>query len=164
MHSRIMKVTRNVLISVGILLVLFVGGGVAYTWFMGQYNNTTPVVTPQIDHDTPSIKHASPAPNAKVGASVQTITSPIMPGSNASIIIKTNPGATCTITVVYDNTPSKDSGLNTKVADDFGVINWTWTVEDSVPFGKWPVTVTCSAGKQSAVVIGDLIVAKSLAD
>jgi hypothetical protein len=44
------------------------------------------------------------------------------------------------------------------VADDFGIVSWTWTVEESVPLGEWPVDVTCAFNDQSAMVRGKLVV------
>lgn len=158
--KRIIRSIRNTAISVGVLLVLFVGAGLVYTWIMGRNTPTTPVATTTA---TPvvAVKHVEPGVNVPESASVQSITSPVMPGDNASIIIKTKPGSWCTITAVYNNIPSKDSGLGGKTSDDFGSVTWTWTVESSVPIGKWPVTVTCLRNKLSAVVVGDLVVSKT---
>lgn len=156
--KRIARTIRNVSISIVVLLVVFVGAGIAYTWFMGR----TPAaeVTTDTTEETPipTIKHVEQAENVPVSASVQSLTSPVAPGENASIIIKTNPGSWCTISVMYNKIPSTDSGLKGKTADEFGIATWAWTVEASRPTGKWPVTVTCLRNKLSAVVIGDLII------
>ena len=96
------------------------------------------------------------APDAVVAASVQMITSPLEPGMNAMISVKTNAEAKCTIKVVYDKTASTDSGLVEKIADDYGMVSWTWTVEPTAPLGSWPVWVTCANEKNSAAVKADL--------
>jgi hypothetical protein len=158
--KRVAKSIRNVSISVIVLLVLLVGAGAAYTWFMGR----TPAVPLPVEtvEDTakPAIKHVEQAANVQVGVSVQSLTSPVAPGDNASIIIKTNPGAWCTIAVEYDKVASTDSGLKGKTADEFGVVTWAWTVEKTATVGKWPVTVTCTRNKLWAVVVGDSVVAQ----
>lgn len=136
--------------------------GIVYTWFVGNQKIDTALTEESTPTQTIPIKRAEVDPNARVSASVQSLTSPIVPGDNASIIVKTNAGSWCTITAVYDKTASKDSGLVGKTADDFGSVTWTWTVEASVPLGKWPITVTCVRNKLSAVVIGELIVQKTL--
>lgn len=155
------KILRNILISLASLLLLAVVLGVLYTWIMGmtQQPPEVPVkdITPK-DSKPKVIKHTMPAEDAPVGASIQSMTTPIEPGSNVMLVVKTRPLATCTITAVYNKVASVDSGLSKKTADDFGTVSWTWTVEESVPVGKWPVTVTCSYGKKSGVVIGDLVV------
>ena len=159
--ANIVRSIRNTAISVAVLLVLAVGGGVAYTWFEGRSGTDATTLPSTAKAAAPLvIKHVQPAVNAKVGASFQSLTSPVVPGSNASVAVRTNPGAKCTITVVYDKIASKDSGLSAKTADEFGMVNWAWTVEPSVPLGKWPATVTCSLNKLSAVVQGDLVIAK----
>jgi len=159
--KRVIRSIRNTGISILVLLVLFVGAGLIYTWFIGHNTLKAAVVADTTTTSVPVVKHVEPGTNIPESASVQSITSPVMPGDNASIIIKTNPGSWCTITAVYDNVPSKDSGLSGKTSDDFGSVTWTWTVESSVPVGSWPVTVTCLRNKLSAVVVGTLVVSKT---
>lgn len=157
------KVKRRVarIATAIIIIVLFlVGGAGAYTWYMGRYapkvateapvpRKTVPQTTPQKVDDT-----------IRVGVSKQSFTDKVAPGKNALLIIKTNPLAACSIRVEYDKQASTDSGLVPKKADDYGVASWAWTVEESRPVGKWPVTVTCANAKHSAVLALDLVVAK----
>lgn len=132
-----------------------------YTWFMGQKGvESAAVATPVEAKPAPVIKPTKPAANARVGAAVHMLTSPVPPGSNASITVKTLATAKCTIVVEYNKVASKDSDLVAKTADEYGMVSWTWTVGESVPLGKWPVKVTCAYNKSSAMVQGDLVVAK----
>lgn len=159
---RLPKFIITTFISIIALAGLLVGGGVAYTWYMGQNEVAITAATAEPADTQPiirEIKPSKPSPDARVGASVHMLTSPVAPGDNASITIKTIPTAQCKISVVYGTVTSKDSGLLPKVADDFGLTTWTWTVEESVPHGKWPVNVSCEYNKRSAVVVGDLVVA-----
>lgn len=146
------------------LLILFVGGGFGYTWYMSQ-NDTAPVVSrPTTTLSTGTIKHAKIAANAPASASIQSLSSPVRPGDNASVTVKGNPTSSCMIKVEYNKVPSNDTGLKlTKILDDFGVTTWSWTVESTVPEGKWPVTITCLYETKSAIVIGDMVVSKTLA-
>jgi hypothetical protein len=158
---RVPKSIVRTLMSVVVLLVLMVGAGVGYVWYMGQHPphvqaDETSVAKPI----KPDYKPTKPSPNAKESAAVQSLTSPVAPGDNASVAVRTLPDSACTITVVYDKTASKDSGLGQKTADEYGLVSWTWTVEAAVPLGKWPVTVTCAYNNKTAVVQGDLVVAK----
>lgn len=157
------KFIRNTIISVIVLLILFVGGGVLYTWYMGKYNPAKPtsVVKPVATAVSPVRKAPQPASDAKVGVSIQLLNSPVEPGANTSITIRSNAGAKCTILVEYNKVPSKDSGLVPKTTDEYGMVTWTWTVEPTVPYGKWPVTVTCANAKNSGKVVGDLLVEKA---
>lgn len=160
MKTRAMKTIRNILISVVVLVLLVVGGGVAYTWYVGKYETvpSSAIAAPAAPAKPPVVAPTKPAADAKESASIQMLSSPVLPGANATVSVKTNAGSKCAIAVVYDKTPSTDSGLTQKVADEFGVISWTWTVESTVPLGTWPVKITCLYNDQSAVVQGDLVV------
>jgi hypothetical protein len=149
-------------LSIVVLAVVFVGGGLGYTWYMGQQpvDTTAAIAEPVVTKPAPEIKPVKPSANAKESASVQMLTSPVAPGANASISVKTNPASKCTIKVEYNKILSTDSGLTAKTADEFGMVSWTWTVEETAPLGKWPVKVTCTYNKKSAFVQGDLKVAK----
>jgi len=156
--SRFVRFIRNIIISAVVLLVLLIAAGVAYTWYIGQNNKDVPVAAP-LKATTPVVaKPTQPSANAKEGASVQMITTPVTPGSNATISVKTNSGSVCKIIAEYNKIASTDSGLVAKTADDYGVVSWTWTVGPAVPVGKWPVTVTCVWNNKTAVVVGDLVV------
>ena len=162
--NHIVKKTLKVTAVAVTLLIVLVAAGVGYTWYMSEYDENTQAIQP-VPAPRSSMQNTERpkiSDTASLGASVQTITSPVVPGSNASIMVKTNPEATCTITVVYDKTPSKDSGLVQKTADEYGLVEWTWTVESSTPLGNWPVEVTCANKKNTAVVRNDLRVVKTL--
>jgi hypothetical protein len=161
---RFVKVIRNTAIGIVALLMLTVGGGVAYTWYVGEYGTEVAPVTvtpPQAAPTAPSMTRVKPAPDAVVSASIQMLTSPVAPGENSSVTVRTIPDAKCKITVMYGEVASQDSGLVAKTADEYGMVSWAWTVEESVPLGEWPVEVTCANAKNSAVVKGDLIVANA---
>jgi len=163
--NRVVKTTIKISVFAVVLLVLIVAGGIGYIWYTGQNNSdeiASSDTTVKASKPTTVIAPVKTAENAKVGASIQELTSPVLPGDNSSITVKTNPDAKCTISVIYDKTPSTDSGLLPKVADEYGIASWTWTVEKSAPLGKWPVKVTCAKGKMSGVVIGDLKLVKQL--
>ena len=141
--------------------MLLVAAGAAYTFLMGHQASNTPVhTTADVAPVEPAIKPSKPAPNAPESAAVESLTSPVAPGANASVAIKTNPGSKCTIAVVYNNVASTDSGLVAKIADDYGDVSWSWTVGPDVPLGTWPVKVTCAYNTRSAFVQGDLTVQK----
>jgi hypothetical protein len=158
--AQALKTLRNVVINAVVLLVLVIGGGVAYIWYLGQDEaaNTSAIPAPIEAAPAPVIKPTRPAADAKQSAAVQMLTSPVAPGENASIMVKTNAESSCTITVEYNDVPSTDSGLKPKKADDFGIVSWTWTVEETAPVGTWPVDVNCSFNDQTAMVRGNLVV------
>jgi hypothetical protein len=155
------KTIRNTAITVAVLLFLLIGVGVGYTWYMGQQPVAVPALVTTDEPVSQVPKHLDASVNVPESVSIQSITTPVAPGSNASVIVKTNPASNCTIVVEYNKVPSKDSGLAPKVSDEYGTLTWAWTVEETVPVGTWPVHITCTRGpKLTAVVIGDLVVAK----
>lgn len=133
-----------------------------YTYYFG------PQATPKVlDNTKAASGNPLPVapkvdPRAPVGVSIQTLSSPVTPGSNAMVTIKTKPGATCTIALSYGSVKAKDSGLTPIKADEFGVVTWSWTVDPTAPVGKWPVDFRCADATKSGVVGGTLEVVKQL--
>ena len=159
-HRPVLRRIRNISISVGILVVILAGAGLAYTFYMSQ-TDTAPVVLKPVSTLRPNtVKHTKLADNVPASASVQSLTTPVMPGDNASMSVKGNPGSICSIVVEYNKVASTDSGLIAKKTDEFGVVTWAWTLDATTPEGKWPVTVTCEYNTKTAIVIGDLVVSK----
>lgn len=144
--------------SVTLLVIFFVllgGVGAAYAWYTAR--NAKVVITESPTPVSKQLKEATvPAANTPVGVSVTILTSPVKPGSNVSMTIKTKPKAACSIRVEYNKQPSTDSGLVPKQADEYGVVVWTWTVESTRPAGKWPIDVTCAENEKSGYVRGEL--------
>ncbi len=160
--KKIAKTLRNVLISIVVLFSVMIIAGLFYVWYMGrnaadQVVETTSITTQK----NPISERSKIADNAPNSASIQSISSPLNPGSKASIIAKTNPNSECVISVTYNKIVSNSAGLSPAMADDWGVVVWKWTIEDSAPIGKWPVKITCVWHERAAVVIGDLNIVKN---
>jgi hypothetical protein len=162
--QRALRSLRNSVIAALVLLVLAGGGGAAYIWYMDQ---NSPVLTaiakpidPVVHHE---VKRLQRDPNAPFGVSIQMLSSPITPGSNAGVTIKSVANVTCKVIVEINKIPLKDSGLADKQTDEYGVMSWSWTVPTDAPLGTWPVKITCtSPAKKSAMVQGDMSVVKTL--
>lgn len=159
---RVPKAVRNSMISSMVLMVLFVVAGVGYTLYQDLHVNKSqiagPVVTPALYRE---IKPTKQGANVPEGAAIEALTSPAVIGDTVSVTVKTNPGSTCMIAVVYNNIASKDPGLKPGLADDFGTISWTWKIDSSVPEGSWPVNVTCELNKKTAFVQGYILITKA---
>lgn len=141
-----------------VMLGLFIGGGVVYT-LMADNPGPTKAAAPKAQEPLQhTLKPVQPAANAPEGVAVGSLTTPVKVGTNASIIINTNAGSTCSISVIYNSgVPSTDSGLAPKLADAYGVVSWSWTVPASTPPGNWPVKVTCLYHGRSGVVEANLV-------
>jgi hypothetical protein len=158
---RIPRPVKGALISALALLVLFVGGGVAYTIFQGQ-TPAKPIVAPAVPK-TQEFKPPQPAANARESAAVEVVTSPVAAGKNTMLTIATLPKSVCKITFTYNNIASKDTGLKDKIADDYGTVSWAWTIDKATPLGTWPATVTCAHNSLTAVVTSNIEVTAATA-
>lgn len=160
MKVRIPKAVRNTFIGIVVCLLVAIGAGVGYVWYTGQDESQVLAATTETEKPAarPFGAPIAPNPDNPVGASVQMISSPVKPGGDVSLIVKTTPTATCKIVAKYNNIVSQNPSLVEKSADDYGAVNWDWTLEAGVPLGTWPVDVTCSFAEKSAMVRGDLVV------
>lgn len=151
-----LKAFRTASILFASLLVVLVGVGVLYVWLGSSEAPTATIAEPK---EKPQLQEKEVPildPKAPVGVSVQTVNSPVEPGQNVVLIAKTKPEAICQIKVEYNKVASKDSGLHEKTADVFGMIQWSWAVEETTPLGTWPITITCAKDEKSGVVVADL--------
>ena len=160
----VIRAVRNTAIGVVVIAVLLVGGGLAYTYFLGpDGSQAAQEAEKQAAAPVPNqaIKPSKPSANTPASASIAALLSPVAPGDNTSVTIKTVPTAKCTVAVSYGTIAAKDSGLAAKNADEFGTATWSWTVDKAAPLGTWPVKVTCAYNGRTAFVQGDLVVAKT---
>jgi hypothetical protein len=138
--------------------LLIIAGGVGYTWYVGDKETAAIAIEEPVPSRRISIEPTKQDPNANVGVSVQMISSPVAPGANASVSIRTNQLANCTIAVTYDEIAAVDTGLANKKADAYGTVSWSWTVPQSTPKGKAKVKIDCATKKKSGSVTTDLII------
>lgn len=162
--SKALRRAITISISIIVLLVVLVGAGIAYTYYFGATPTTQTLQAAPKPQINAVAKPAEPADDAKVGVSIESFTTPVKPGDNSFISIKTLPTAACTIDVEYNKVKSTDTGLVQKKADEYGVVSWSWTVGTATPEGSWPVVVTCAHGSQSGTVTGTLVVSKTAGD
>lgn len=140
------RTAKRVIVATVVLLTLLIVGALVYVWYMGKHPAKTALSQP-VDTSSvaPKIKVHTPPPDAPVGIVQQTFSGAVKSGNNASISVKTNAKAACQIAVkVGGKTPLSDSGLVPKIADDFGLVDWSWTVPKGVLAGTWPVEITCA--------------------
>jgi len=100
----------------------------------------TPALTP-----TP-IPTPTPTPTTELTLAIVSVTSPVGPGYNATLVAKTTPGANCGITVYYKSGPSTAQGLYPKTTDANGNVSWTRKVGTRTTPGSWKIIVTASLG------------------
>ena len=106
-----------------------------------------------VEPQQPSAEPQRPAVSSEhLSVVLTSVTSPVRHGNAASIIVKTAPGAACTIVVAYKSGPSRAKGLDTKTANQDGIVSWAWIVGTRTTPGAWPITVTCSGGGSQATL------------
>jgi hypothetical protein len=125
----------------------------------------TPAPTPK-PASKPTPKPApkpTPRPTPKPASgtlkvTVTNLTSPVSPGEDATVGIRTRAGASCSIVVRYKSGPSKAQGLGPLKVDGSGVGSWTWLVGSRTTHGSWPITITCVSAGKSASAHATLVV------
>jgi len=89
---------------------------------------------------------------AEVPLTLIRLTSPVASFTDATLEIKTSPGAGCTIVVTYKSGPSRARGLVPLAADRAGRVAWTWRVGSNTTPGQWPIEVTCRKGEDTGAL------------
>lgn len=117
-------------------------------WGLTSSSSTTAIPTPtQSPASTSTTARSSiPSPSGSLTLQIVSVTSPVNPGDNATLIAQTIPGANCEITVYYKSGPSSASGLGPKTADSSGRVSWTWKVGTNTSPGNWQIVVKASYG------------------
>jgi hypothetical protein len=90
------------------------------------------------------LSSAPAAPSGHGRVRLVSITSPVSPGSHASLTVAVSTVSTCSITVNYLSGPSSAQGLDRKRSSG-GRVSWTWMVGTRTTAGRWPIVVSCRA-------------------
>lgn len=154
------------MLAVVILLALIAGAYALYLWLNEPKGATSsaPVAQPSAQRQITTTK---PPADVPIGSSIQSLSSPVAPGENVSLMLRTTESAKCTIKVVYidsqmhERARVTDSGLGEKTADDFGMVTWTWTMPANAALATWQADVTCQRGNKSTHSIGNIVVQKA---
>ncbi|SFI99545.1 Flp pilus assembly protein TadG [Paenibacillus sp. UNC496MF] len=76
--------------------------------------------------------------------------SPARPGHKARVVVKTSPGRSLSIEVLYKSGQSVAKHLGDMVTDGEGLAEWTWLVSGNTTPGVWEIVVTASDGGAAA--------------
>lgn len=160
-HSSTKRRLLRIGIAVIVLVIILVGVALLMVWMGGAEDiaDTTPKKT---ETNKPTKTSKPPDENAVPFAAREYLTSPVSPGTNAVLNIKTLATAKCTIKIVYRGVESTDSGLQEKVADEVGNVSWSWSVPSEAPEGSWPIDIYCYYRDKSAYLRESLTVKKDL--
>jgi len=82
---------------------------------------------------------------------------PVKPGRKATLVIRTEPGTTVDLSILYKSGLSQAKHLGSAVADETGLVSWTWHVSGRTTPGYWNWKVSNGEGgawEQSFEVAG----------
>jgi hypothetical protein len=88
----------------------------------------------------------------RIDVTLVSVASPVRRGHDATITVRTSPGARCLIAVQYKSGASHAKGLGPQNAGRSGQVSWMWRVGTATTPGTWPITVICSTGEQQATL------------
>ncbi|MFC5531628.1 hypothetical protein [Cohnella yongneupensis] len=74
---------------------------------------------------------------------------PVRPGRKATLVVRTKPGVSVDLSVLYKSGRSQAKHLGTATADASGMVSWTWLVSGRTTPGEWSLKVT-GAGQAGA--------------
>ncbi len=159
-----LKTLRNMLIIIVILAAIIIGLFLLYLWLSKPKVATLGGASTVTQTTVNEPKMHKPPDNVPIGSSIQAVSSPIAPGGNGSLTLRTTESAMCSIKIVKLDKQMRemdkvsDSGLSHKKADDFGMVTWTWTMSKSAVTGPWQADITCWRGDKSTRSLGEIMV------
>lgn len=96
---------------------------------------------------------------------LQSVTSLVAQGEEASVVAQTGPDTFCSIVVIRSNYQGPDyigtaptyevmqlQGLEPTVSDESGRVSWDWRLEADTTVDEWRITVICSREGGTATV------------
>ncbi|WP_027087700.1 TadE/TadG family type IV pilus assembly protein [Cohnella panacarvi] len=96
-------------------------------WIGGSATNAR---LPDGDADSLQVTFVSLEPN------------PVRPGRKATLVIRTKPGVSVDLSVIYKSGQSQAKHLGTAVAGEDGTVSWTWHVSGRTTPGQWSMKVS----------------------
>jgi len=161
-YRRVWRSVRAVVLTIVLLAFLIGGAYIVLLWLNKPQAVTLEMPVAKNDQNPSFIESRKPPKDVAIGSSIQALSTPVTPGSNASLTLRTTESALCAIKVVMldlelrETARVADGGLSDKKADDFGVVTWTWTMPASAKLGKWQADINCMRDSKSTRSIGEI--------
>ncbi len=96
--------------------------------------------------------------NPPLALSIKSLTSPVLQGNKATLVVKTDPGARCSLSVKLPAGQTPPSNLTDKTAGKNGEVSWTWTVAKTLPAGSYAIQVSAAYEGKTASQNTNLVV------
>jgi hypothetical protein len=71
---------------------------------------------------------------------------PVKPGRKATLVLRTEPGTSVDLSIVYKSGLSQAKHLGSATADASGLVSWTWHVSGRTTPGQWSLQVSNAEG------------------
>lgn len=129
-------------------------GGWAEIHPVWAVSNQGPQAAPPSSQAAATPTTVPPAPPATSGASgvrIESVTSPVSRGSEASLVAQTGPNMACGLEVTLPSgNQSHSQGLGPGSADASGRVQWSWRTGTSTKPGTATAHVTCGSASDTA--------------
>ena len=155
------KLGHKIAFSSLALTVLVFLAGFLYVYYSDKQSTATAKQAATVIQSNPITPPKAAAANAKVGVSIETISSPIARGASAIAAVQTVEGASCSIEISYGSVKDTSPSLKPIIADAYGVAQWSWIIPKNAAIGSWPVKITCVRNSNSGVVDGSILITSS---
>lgn len=91
-------------------------------------------------------KHAAEGEESFDVSFVSLEPNPVRPGRKATLVIRTTPGSTVDLSILYKSGLSQAKHLGSATADSTGRVSWTWHVSGRTTPGQWSLQVSNPEG------------------
>lgn len=152
------RFTKGVIFTASFIAILLISVGFLYTWAVGKNIKN---VEEKTDTTVKSnvAKTVDPADNVPVGVALQSITPEAFPDSKVSLTIRTIKNSDCKIAIRNEKKETmNDPSITNKIADEYGIADWSWIVPKNASLGKWIVDVNCSRNQKAGYYRADFLV------
>lgn len=110
----------------------------------------TPILTRTTTATITQSSTPTETPTLSAAFELLTLSSPVSVNSDAYVVIRTLPGASCSITYqAPGGTISNADGLESQIANDKGNCYWTWRIGPSTRSGEGRITIKANGLTQS---------------
>lgn len=168
--ARLVRRLKTGVVSVAAVAGVIAAGLYVLVWVQKPHALPQTTADASTQPKLPDLSAQKIGPNVPIGSAIQAISSPVTPGSNANVTLRTTEGAVCSLKVVQLDPYQKelarvsDSGLADKTADDYGMVTWTWTMPANAALTTWKADMFCKRGDKSTRSVGDIVVQKTVAN
>ena len=120
-------------------------------WAVSNHGPTAAPPSSQAAAPPTTVHPAGSPASTAAGVRIESVTSPVSRGSEASLLAQTSPNMACDLEVTLPSgARSRSQGLGPGTADGSGRVQWSWRTGTSTRPGTATANVTCGSASDSA--------------